>query len=343
MSYVPLVEGQREAEGQPSHVETLHYGALVVTDGTGQLVTHLGDIETRTPLRSTAKAFQLLPLLLSGANGYAPRDLALMMSSHSGEPEHTERVAKLLRDHELDASMLQCGTHTPICQHTHEALIKSGQSPSVLHCNCSGKHVGMLITCLRNGWDLSSYLDIEHPIQRQIRTIIETLTRSPQPLPHVVDGCSLPTFVVSLVELARMFSSMCQPCGSTQIIQGSNVSPYLSVLREAAVAHPDMIAGSGRLDTELMTACGGRVFAKTGADGVYALAVGPTQRFPSGLAVAIKVSHNDNNSQIRRIVAREVLHQCAVDFDVAECPSHHIIRNNRGWSVGQHIPCFKLF
>ena len=51
----------------------------------------LGDPEAATYLRSAAKPFQCLPLLLAGGEarfGLTPADLALICASHSGDPEH---------------------------------------------------------------------------------------------------------------------------------------------------------------------------------------------------------------------------------------------------------------
>lgn len=342
MKHVPLVVGTRDTPQSSSYVETLHYGSIVVTNGHGEVRGSVGDVSTTTPARSTAKAFQLLPLLLSGEQNLALTDLALMMSSHSGEQKHIDGLNNLLKINNLKPSMLQCGTHTPISELTRNQLIQQGHQPNVLHCNCSGKHIGMLITCQRRSWDLPTYMELDHPLQKQIRMIIETMANCHTTLPHVIDGCGLPTFVISLKQLCKLFSCFCLP-NNKNYLDGIDVSPQLSLLRKAATQHADFIAGDGRLDTELMWACQGRVFAKTGADGVYAMATTPTSDFSTGLSIAIKVSHSDTDSRIRRLIATEVLKQCGVRFNNSVIPTHSIIKNNRGNCVGEYNPCFSIF
>ena len=50
------------------------------------------------------------------------------------------------------------------------------------------------------------------------------------------------------------------------------------------VEHPEMVAGIGRLDTAVMRATDGAVFAKVGAEGVYAAGIPG-----AGLGVALKI------------------------------------------------------
>ena len=60
----------------------------------------LGFPQYVTFLRSSAKPFQALPLLVSGAAdrfGFTDREVALACGSHNGEPIHTELAASMLR------------------------------------------------------------------------------------------------------------------------------------------------------------------------------------------------------------------------------------------------------
>jgi L-asparaginase II len=50
------------------------------------------------------------------------------------------------------------------------------------------------------------------------------------------------------------------------------------------VQHPEFVAGTDRLDTDLMRIAGGRLFAKVGAEGFYAASIPPLR-----LGVALKV------------------------------------------------------
>ena len=59
-----------------------------------------------------------------------------------------------------------------------------------------------LFACVVNGWDVDSYLDPEHPLQRVMRDTIEEFTG--ESIAHTgVDGCGTPVFAVTLRGLAR--------------------------------------------------------------------------------------------------------------------------------------------
>ena len=47
--------------------------------------------------------------------------------------------------------------------------------------NCSGKHAAMLAAASPRGWPTGSYLDPDHPLQREIRRTVEDLAGEPWP------------------------------------------------------------------------------------------------------------------------------------------------------------------
>ena len=55
--------------------------------------------------------------------------------------------------------------------------------------------------------------------------------------------------------------------------EGRERSKAMLRLRDACMAHPEMVAGTGRFDTAIMEALKGRVFTKTGAEGVFTIAL----------------------------------------------------------------------
>ena len=139
--YRPLAETRRGREAHFPFQETLHHGAISVVAGDGRPVASVGDSHTALPLRSTAKPFQLLPLLLDDIGSrfahlkrpLDDKDMALMMSSHNGEPMHVERVASLLEGAGLTASNLLCGVQEPLHEPSRRALQQHGETPSALH------------------------------------------------------------------------------------------------------------------------------------------------------------------------------------------------------------------
>jgi L-asparaginase II len=228
-------------------VESTHQGAVVVLDPSGRVLFACGEVDAPMYPRSSLKPLQALGLLDAG---WSPPDdacLALAAASHSGEPRHLEVVRRILGAAGLDESALD---NTP--------------DPDHLRQNCSGKHAAMLATCVAAGWPTAGYRDPAHPVQLAIRATVERLCA--EQVAHVaVDGCGAPLFAVSLTGLARGFA-------------GVLGSPAAAAMR----AHPDLVGGTGRDVTGLMSAAPGLV-AKDGAEGVYAAAAG------DGGAVAVKV------------------------------------------------------
>ena len=107
----PLVEVRRGGI-----TESRHRGHVVVVEPDGKVVAQLGVPETVTFLRSSAKPFQALPLLVSGAAeafGFTDREVAMACASHNGEPIHTELVASMLKKIGLGPEALKCGLHEP--------------------------------------------------------------------------------------------------------------------------------------------------------------------------------------------------------------------------------------
>ena len=152
-------------------------------------------------------------------------------------------------------------------------MIREGESPCQLHNNCSGKHSGFL-TLSRHLGAGPEYLEIDHPVQRAVRTAFEEVTQETSP-GYGVDGCSAPNFASSLHGMARAMAHFAaSPEGSAEFR-----------LHEAMRLHPDMVAGPGRACTELMRAMQGKVAIKTGAEGFYT-AILPERK----LGVALKIS-----------------------------------------------------
>jgi L-asparaginase II len=263
-------------------VESRHNGAVAVADVAGRLIFALGDVERPVYPRSAIKALQALPLIESGAAdryGFGAEELALACASHSAEPAHVETAARMLARAGLDAGALKCGAHWPIHQPSAQALARSGSVASALHNNCSGKHAGFLCAACAMEVDPASYVEAAHPVQREVRAALESLTgiALAQDI-CAIDGCSVPTWAVPLGALARGFARFASGEGL-----GPERAKAAARLRAACAEKPWHVAGTGRFCTEIMRAFGARVFVKTGAEGVYCAAL-PEQ----GLGIAVK-------------------------------------------------------
>jgi len=263
-------------------VESRHRGLVIAVDGDGRTAFSLGETDTAVFPRSACKAMQGLPLMESGAAdayGFGNRELALACSSHSGEPEHVELAAKMLAAAGLDVSALECGAHWSSDQKTLIGQARSLEAPTALHNNCSGKHSGFICACCHSGTEVKGYVGYEHPLQQEIRGTMESLTGAILGTDNCgVDGCSIPTYAVPLKGLAHGFAKM-----ATGVGLGPERARASKRLIEACMAEPFYVAGTKRACTRLMKTAPGRIFAKTGAEGVFCAAI-PEK----GIAIALK-------------------------------------------------------
>ena len=271
---VPMVEVWRGGR-----VESVHAGHAVVCDARGAVLEAWGDPDKVIWPRSSCKMVQALPLVESGAaEGLDSTLLALACASHQGAAVHTNRVAGWLASLGLDDSALRCGAHIPHDRATAEALIRAGGAPAQLHNNCSGKHAGFVALARRLGAG-PEYIDPDHPVQRAVRTAFEEVTGGPSP-GWAIDGCSAPNFATTVAGLARAMAAFAAAGAG-----GGARDTAMVRLRDAMLAHPDLVAGEGRACTGLMRAMAGRAAVKTGAEGVF-VAILPEQR----LGVAVKIA-----------------------------------------------------
>ncbi|MCO5058477.1 MAG: asparaginase, partial [Rhizobiaceae bacterium] len=241
----------------------------------------IGDVDRPVFPRSAVKAVQALPLVESGAAdafGLDAREIAMACASHSGEPAHADFAAAMLGKAGLDAGALECGAHWPTSQAAALALATGGQ-PSALHNNCSGKHAGFLCTCRHLGIDHRGYVGAGHGEQKLVREAMEAVTGAAHGADVCgVDGCSIPTYAVPLRNLAT---------GCARMVTGRGLGRQRAAaarrIVEACMAEPFFVAGTDRADTRMMELGKGRVFTKTGAEGVFCAAL-PEH----GLGIALK-------------------------------------------------------
>ena len=263
-------------------VESRHAGAAVVVDAAGRVVFGVGDIDAAVYPRSAVKALLALPLVETGAAdrlNLTDAELALACSSHSGEPEHTQTAAAMLAKAGRDVGCLECGTHWPSRDVAARALAAAGEAPSALHNNCSGKHAGFICLACDQGHDPAGYVHPEHPTMRMVTQALAEATGARLDDGNcAIDGCSIPTYAIALKSLARGFARF-----GTGVGLSAGRAAAAARLRRAVAAHPFLVAGTGRFDTRLMTALGARVFSKTGAEGVFCVALPEL-----GLGIAVK-------------------------------------------------------
>ncbi|SFP71469.1 asparaginase [Mesorhizobium sp. NFR06] len=263
-------------------VESAHRGAVAVFAADGKPVLEIGDTERPVFPRSAVKAIQALPLVESGAAdayGFGNRELALACASHSGEPVHVELAKAMLAKAGLDRNALECGAHWPSSHDATIALARAGGVPNALHNNCSGKHSGFLCTCVHAGIAHGGYVKAGHALQEMVRDAMQSVTGAAHDVDHCgTDGCSIPTYAVPLKSFAQGFARMATGRGFAP-----ERSRAAKRLLSACMAEPFLVAGTGKADVALMQAAPGRIFVKTGAEGVYCAALPEL-----GLGIALK-------------------------------------------------------
>ena len=303
----------------------------------GRLVAFLGDPEAATYLRSAAKPFQCLPLLLAGGEarfGLTPADLALICASHSGDPEHVKGAEDLLARGGFGVGDLLCGAHIPLGKESAQRMLREGTEPTPLHNNCSGKHAGMLLACQLLGLPSADYVAPEHPLQRRIVEHVLEICRVPREQVGLgIDGCSVPAFHMPLSAAARGYAALADPRAAGL---PAEIAAALDRVVRAMTSEPVQVAGRGRFTTRLMEVTRGRVLGKEGAEGFYGLAV----RGPVALGIAVKIA--DGGERCRDGVVLDVLRELGslsgAEFE--ELADHYSppVLNARGIQVGEVVP-----
>jgi L-asparaginase II len=266
-------------------LESVHRGSLVVLDADGSVAFAAGAVDRPVLPRSSNKPVQATALLAAGWQPRSAEDLAIGAGSHNGEDGHRELAAAMLSAAGLGPDHLGCPPALPQHEPTKAAWLVEDRKPDRLAMNCSGKHAAMLAACVAAGWPTAGYLDRNHPLQQAIEARLAEAAGEPVTT-VVVDGCGAPQHALSLAGLAR---------GVLSLIQAPEGTRDRSVA-DAMRAHPWLVAGTGREDTELMTAIPG-LLVKGGADGVHVAAL------PGRGAVALKLDDGGDRGRTPALTA----------------------------------------
>lgn len=286
----------------------------------------MGDPQWPTFFRSAAKPLQALPLVEDGVvdrYDMSDEELALCCASHNSEPRHRKVASGLLGRIGLEIDALACGGHPPLRRAEEIRIAREGRSPDALDSNCSGKHAGMLALAAFHGWPTAGYHEVSHPVQERLAREVAAWTATPrEQLETGVDGCGVVCFRTPLERMAASFSRLA--------VASRSAGPARRVVT-AMTRYPEMVAGLGRLDTAVMQATGGAVFAKVGAEGVYAAGV-PA----SGIGLALKVPDGAwRAADVALVEILDAIGLTSAGQDDAVAPFRRPdVHNTRGESVG---------
>lgn len=319
-------------------VESVHRGSIVVVDSNKNVLYGLGDVERTAFFHSSAKPLQILTALEWGiAEKYNLdlKEIAIMSSSHIGEKEHIDTLKGIMEKVGVTEDALLCGTHEPYSKDAARELILAGLSPSTLHCNCSGKHLGLIAASKTRGLSIEEYHKAEHGIQEEIRKVISDFSGvRGEDIVIAVDGCGIPVYGIPLKNIALAFANLC----NMEFLDGK-YSKSQNYIISALTMYPEMVAGKGRFDTEAMKLFGDRLIMKTGAEavccaGILGKSVGIAIKIDDGALRAVSPAMMEVLLQMD-IISREEAEQLK-EFWIPP------IRNNRGEKVGELRANFKL-
>lgn len=316
-------------------VESVHRGHFVVMNGNREIIASVGDTEFFTFMRSSAKPLQAMPFLTSGAAdeyGFSEEEIALACASHSGESRHT-RIAELMLERTgLSEAHLRCGAHLPFYEKEAERMMRAGEYPTQLHNNCSGKHAAMLAAAKHIGADIATYDAPENPLQQEILAAVAEMAEvAADEIGIGIDGCSAPNFAMPLSAMARSFLNLILPPAHFSDARRKACARIVSAMTK----FPELIGGSERLDTVLMQAAEGKIISKIGAEGVWVCGILPSEKYPNGAAIALKIEDGDDK-RARPVVAVQLLKNLGVlNADALPELSPMPIKNRRGETVGK--------
>ena len=316
-------------------VESVHRVSVAVVSRDGRLVADSGNPDLVSFWRSAAKPFQAMPLVADGVVDrfrLGTEELALACASHSSQARHlavTDRFLALIGRTEAD---LACGPHLPLDSALAQQVVRDRVPLSPRWSNCSGKHSGMLALATHHGWPVEGYERVGHPVQDRLAEVVAEWTDIPVPdLVLGVDGCATVCYALSLRAMALAYARLV-----------TSEQPEGAQVRAAMMAHPELVGGTGRFDTDLMAAMPGEVLVKIGAEGIYCAGI------PSlGVGIALKVEDGDMRSLPPALFG--VLDQLlpalgGPRFPASELAGHSpvAILNTRGHATGQLGPVGQL-
>lgn len=301
--------------------ECMFSGWICVIDKNKKAIYKKGDLSNVVFLRSCAKPIQAISTVQNDLQ-FSQRELAVIVASHSGSKEHLQILKKLLKKQKLSVSNLQCGVHYPSDEDERSFLVYKKLKPTQLHNNCSGKHLGMLAVCKKNNWDLKSYININHPLQKQILKYVEDLSETKKII-TAVDGCNAPTFAIPLINIAKLFSNFTS-------LKNNDTKKIIDAIRE----NPYIIGGKGQVDSEIIKASAGKLISKVGAEGIIVVAY-------NGNVAVVKIA--DGSQKARSIIITRLLlklgwlKQCEIANSSLKDYFCKELKNLSGKVVGENI------
>jgi arylformamidase len=264
--------------------EVLISGEIWVFDGS-KTIFHTSEVNSRYPARSLLKPFQFLAMGHLELKTVQEWHVAALGSISA----HADQVDQLKR----------WTSQSPVAE-----LVSRLHLP-VAHA-CFPKHLAIAQTCQNRGWPIEGYLTQSHPFHQSVlKTLSRMLGEPEESFEFVVDGCKLPSPVLRLDQMARLF----------QVLAQGAIDPQLQTIRDLMISHPDWIGGPERIDSRLMKKNQKCLIAKEGADGLLGIGLLPNSTYPQGLGVVVKIA-SGYQPAAAALAVKPVLEKLGLQCDV---------------------------
>ena len=248
-------------------IESIHYGIAVLVKG-NKIIQSWGNADFKCFTRSIIKPIQAKVSLSFIPENIPNKYTAIACASHNNTPEQFQTLFDLSQEYKIEEDSLELGL-------LKGSSLNSSYLKSKFAHNCAGKHTLMRISeNYLNQQDSNqikakkkqqedkipskhTYISESHPLQKNILSEIKRLSEIPndQEIITGIDGCGLPTFHLSLQEMARIFSKTAEEKEYQKIYKAMNEYPLL-------------IGGPNQIDSLIMQAKPNNFMAKGGAEGL---------------------------------------------------------------------------
>lgn len=314
-------------------MECAHFGHISITNENGDVVYSAGNPHFRAFTRSSAKPFQAIPGIRAGIAahyGLTSQEIAIMASSHRSEPEHIKVLEKLSAKLGLGEECLICAASYPLNDDSRNQWLRNqGEKRRILH-NCSGKHLGILGYSQMKNFDLDSYAEREHPVQREIlKTMADMAGIEQKEIELGTDGCGFPVFSLPLSALSNAYLKLACP----DLIEDEPTRSAVETITSAMNDQPLMVGGTGRVDSVLLE--DSNIVAKGGFKGVFGFAL---KKERLGITFKVLDGSEDEWAWISKSILEQIGYSNRTTIERLAQVFPPEIRNDAGNMVG-HADC----
>ncbi|WP_455539285.1 asparaginase [Terrisporobacter sp.] len=286
-------------------VENFHRGDIAVVGKDAKLKYFKGNPYKVTYLRSALKPIQAINVFLSGAYdkfSFSDEEIAIMCASHYGQDIHISVIDKILKKIDLTLNDFLCTAAYSISEEYKKSQIANHLKLTPANNDCSGKHSGMMASCLARGYSLKNYNSINNHLQQDIINLISNFCEiDKEKIILGIDGCGVVVHAIPLYNAALGFE---------KFTHTDDLEPQLKracdVIFRSMNSNPEIVEGLNGFSTELMKNTNGKLIGKLGSDGVFTVAV-------KGLDLGIAIKIEDGNF-IRAVPP--VVMRCLEDLDI---------------------------